>query len=261
VSIRILLVEDHTMVRQTLHRFLESQKDFLLVGETGDGIEVLELAEKHRPHVVVLDLMLPGLHGVEVIRRLRQRCPRTQTLVLSMHQDHEYVAKALTYGALGYVVKQASIEHLLSGVREVAAGRRYLSPPLSLEDVELLMSRGPAGSLDPYDTLTKREREVLQLVAEGHTNAAVGARLGIGERTVETHRAHTMSKLGLNNHADLVRFAIECNLLPLKPQTPDAAGPAPGSDTPRPRSGRAELGRSAHADGDPEPKGSKSGPA
>jgi len=261
VSIRILLVEDHTMVRQTLRRFLESQKDFLLVGETGDGIEVVELVEKHRPHVVVLDLMLPGLNGVEVIRRVRQRCPRTQTLVLSMHLDHEYVAKALTNGALGYVVKQASIEHLLTGVREVAAGRRYLSPPLCMEDVELLISRGPDGSLNPYDTLTKREREVLQLVAEGHTNAAVAARLGIGERTVETHRAHIMSKLGLNNHADLVRFAIECNLLPLKPQSPDGAGPAKGPDGPGAGSVRAELGKASHLNGDPGPKGSRSGTA
>ena len=261
MSIRILLVEDHTMVRQTLRRFLEGQKDFQLVGETGDGIEVLELAEKHRPHVVVLDLMLPGLHGVEVIRRLRQRCPRTQTLVLSMHLDHEYVAKALAHGALGYVVKQASVDHLLTGVREVAAGRRYLSPPLSMEDVELLMNRGPDGSLDPYDTLTKREKEVLQLVAEGNTNAAVAARLGIGERTVETHRAHIMNKLGLNNHADLVRFAIACNLLPLKPQTPDGTGPAKGQDGAPPGSGRAEPGRSSDPDGDPGPKGSKSGSA
>jgi DNA-binding NarL/FixJ family response regulator len=248
--IRILLVEDHTMVRQTLRRFLESQNDFQLVGETGDGIEVLELVEKHRPHVVVLDLMLPGLHGVEVIRRLRQRCPRTQILVLSMHLDHEYVARALTSGALGYVVKQASIDHLLSGVREVAAGRRYLSPPLSMEDVEILLSRVPDGSLNPYDTLTKREKEVLQLVAEGHTNAAVAARLGIGERTVETHRAHIMSKLGLNNHADLVRFAIECNLLPLKPQAPDGPRSAPGPDGSPPGDGRADRGRSPHPGGE-----------
>jgi DNA-binding NarL/FixJ family response regulator len=254
VSIRILLVEDHTMVRQTLRRFLESQQDFQLVGETGDGIEVLDLVEKHRPHVVVLDLMLPGLHGVEVIRRLKQRCPRTQTLVLSMHLDHEYVARALTSGALGYVVKQASIDHLLTGVREVAAGRRYLSPPLSMEDVDLLISRGQDGSLDPYDTLTKREKEVLQLVAEGHTNAAVAARLGIGERTVETHRAHIMSKLGLNNHADLVRFALECNLLPRRPPAPDGSSGAKGSDGSPPGSGRAERGRSPHRD-DPGPRG------
>ncbi len=171
--------------------------------------------------------MLPGLNGGEVIRRVRQRFRRTRVLVLSMHQDQGYVARALLNGASGYVVKHADTSELLAAVRTVAAGQRHLSPPLSEWDVDVYMRKASASdTFDPYDTLTLREKEVLQLVAEGHTNPVIADGLCIGARTVETHRRHTMTKLGLKNHSELVRFAIERGIIPVNPREGGPGGPA-----------------------------------
>jgi DNA-binding NarL/FixJ family response regulator len=178
MSVRILLAEDHKLVRQALKTLLEPEEDLELVGETGDGMDVMEQVEKHRPDILVLDLMMPGLNGLEVTRRVHQRFPKTRVLVLSMHHDRGYVSKALQNGASGYVVKHADAV---------------------------------------YDTLTPREKEILQLVAEGHKNADVAKRLFRSARTVETHRSHIMSKLGLKNPTDLIRFAIEHGLIPVRP--------------------------------------------
>jgi DNA-binding NarL/FixJ family response regulator len=219
MNVRIMLAEDHKLVRQALRTFLEGESDLELVGETGDGMKVVEQVEKHRPDVLILDLMMPGLNGLEVTRRVRQRFPKTHVLVLSMHQDRGYVVKALQNGASGYVVKHADATDLLHGVREVAAGRRYLSAPLSSWAIDTLETTSTK-SLDLYDTLTPREKEILQLIAEGYKNSEIAKRLYRSARTVETHRAHIMSKLGLKSPTELIRFALEHGLIPMEPQLP-----------------------------------------
>lgn len=216
-NIRILLADDHRVVREGFRALLETEPDFEIVGETGDGLEAVRLVEQHKPQVLVVDLMMPGLNGLEVARQVAQRVPRTRIVVLSMHANEAYVLEALKNGASAYVLKDASTAELVRAVREANAGRRYLSPPLSEPAIDSYIQRArTSDSLDVYDTLTNREREVLQLAAEGHTNAEIAARLFISPRTVETHRANAMHKLGLRSHTDLVRFALQRGILPLE---------------------------------------------
>lgn len=216
-KIRILLADDHRVVREGFRALLEAEPDFEIVGETGDGLEAVRLVEQHKPQVLVVDLMMPGLNGLEVARQVAQRVPRTRIVVLSMHANEAYVLEALKNGASAYVLKDASTAELVRAVREANAGRRYLSPPLSEPAIDSYIQRArTSDSLDVYDTLTNREREVLQLAAEGHTNAEIAARLFISPRTVETHRANAMHKLGLRSHTDLVRFALQRGILPLE---------------------------------------------
>jgi DNA-binding NarL/FixJ family response regulator len=164
--------------------------------------------------VLVVDLMMPGLNGLEVARQITQRLPSTHVVVLSMHANEAYVLEALKNGACAYVLKDASAAELVRAVREANAGRRYLSPPLSEPAIDSYIQRTRnSDSLDLYDTLTNREREVLQLGAEGHTNAEIAGRLFISPRTAETHRTNLLRKLGLQTQTDLVRFAIRKGLI------------------------------------------------
>jgi DNA-binding NarL/FixJ family response regulator len=211
----ILLADDHHIVRQGLRALLEAESDFHLVGEAGDGLEAVRLAESLQPNVLVLDLMMPGLNGLEVTRQVKKRCPRTSVVILSMHANEGYVLEALRNGAGGYVLKDSSAADLVQAVREAVAGRRYLSPPLSERAIEAYLEKAQSATLDIYETLTTREREVLQLIAEGHTNADIAARLSISPRTVEVHRANLMRKLNLHNQTDLVRFALRRGILPM----------------------------------------------
>jgi len=215
--IRIVLAEDHHVVRQALRTMLETHPDFNLVGETGDGLEVTPLVECLQPDVLLLDLMLPGLGGLEITRQVSQRAPQTHVVILSMHANEAYVVEALGAGAIGYVLKKSTSAELVRAIREAAVGQRYLSPPLSerLIDAYVQKTRS-ANTVDPYDTLTEREREVLHLVAEGHTNAEIAARLSISIRTVEMHRGHMMRKVGLRNQTDLVRYALRRGILPIE---------------------------------------------
>jgi DNA-binding NarL/FixJ family response regulator len=184
-----------------------------VVGEAGTGLDVLPLVQQLRPDVLVLDLMLPGLGGLEVTRQVRRQCPATRVLILSMHATEPYVLEALRSGASGYLLKSGPSGEVLEGVQAAVAGRHYLSPPLSERAIQAYAERAQ-GAEDVYDTLTTREREVLQLAAEGRANAAIAERLGISARTVETHRAHLMRKLGLDSAADLIRYSIRRGLLP-----------------------------------------------
>ena len=211
----ILLADDHHIVRQGLRVLLESQPHFRLVGEAGDGIEAVRLAEQLKPAVLITDLMMPGLNGIEVTRQVTRSLPKTRVVILSMYIDHAYVFESLRNGASGYVLKDAQASDLIEAVREVAAGRRYLSPPLSERALELYGKRVESAPDDPYETLTNREREVLQLVAESRTSAEIANYLFISPRTAEGHRANLMRKLGLQNHTDLVRFALKRGLLSL----------------------------------------------
>jgi DNA-binding NarL/FixJ family response regulator len=212
----IILADDHHIVRQGLRSLLEAEPGFRITGEASDGLEAVQLAERLQPDVLVVDLMMPGLGGLEVVRQTSQRSPQTLILVLSMHANEAYVLEALRNGAAGYVLKDSSVTELVQAVREVLAGRRYLSPPLSERAIDAYVQKAQAAALDPYDTLTAREREVLQLSAEGRSHAEIAAKLSISPRTAETHRANLMRKLGLHTHTDLIRYALKRGIIPME---------------------------------------------
>ena len=206
---QILLADDHQVIIDGLKALLSGEPDMEVIGQATDGLQVLPKVLELKPEVLVLDLMMPGLGGLEVARQMKERAPSTKVIVLSMHANDAYVVEALRNGAAGYVLKQAEARALVDAIRAVRAGGRYLSPPLSEEKLERWERDAKAAPFDPYDTLSTREREVLQLAAEGLTSAAIGERLAIGKRTVETHRANLQRKLGVKTQADLVRFAVK----------------------------------------------------
>lgn len=219
--LRVVLVDDHELVRQGVSALLKPEADVEVVGEAGDGLAGLELVERVRPDVVVADLMLPGLGGLELTRQVVRRSPGTKVVVLSMHGAEPLVLEALERGASAYVLKDAGIAELLRAIREAASGRRYLSPPLSDRAVTAYLRRRDHGEPeDPYETLTPRERQVLHLAAEGLPNSAVARRLGISARTAETHRARVLHKLALRNQTELVRWAIGRGIIPLRAGSP-----------------------------------------
>lgn len=213
----IVLVEDHQIVLEGLRALLEAEPGLTIVGQTNNGSEAVQLAERLRPDVMIVDLMLPGLNGLEVTRLVRQRSPQSRIIILSMYDHESFVVEALKSGAAGYVLKRDGVAHLVQAVHEVGAGRRYLSPSLSeraLEAYILYVEQVKNSSQKPVETLTPREREVLYLAAQGYTNAETAAHLVISPRTVEVHRANMMRKLGLRTQADLIRFAIQQEILP-----------------------------------------------
>ncbi len=210
----IVLVDDHQMVRQGLRALLEAETDFSVAGETGSGLEALTLVERIRPDILIVDLMLPDLNGLEVTRRVTQQFPKTRSVVLSMRNVESYVLAALNNGAYAYVLKASSAADLVYAVRETLAGRHYLSPPLSERAITAYAATAAQAVLDPYETLTGREREVLQLAAQGLSNAKIAARLSVSATTVATHRSNLMHKLGLHSQTDLVRYALQRGALP-----------------------------------------------
>lgn len=212
--VQIVLVDDHQVVREGLRALLQAQPDFRLVGESEDGSDAIRKITQLRPDVVVLDLMLRGVQGLEVLRQVHKEVPRARVVVLSMHREYGYVNEALQFGAAAYILKASPSSELVRGIREAVAGRRYLSPPLSEEAVDQYARQMDNGRLEPYETLTTREREVFQLAAQGYTNNEIAEKLCIGRRTVETHRASMMHKLALRNHAELVAFAIRRGIVP-----------------------------------------------
>jgi two-component system response regulator NreC len=212
----IVLADDHHVVRQGLRALLEAESDFSIVGEAADGLEVVAMIERLKPDVLVLDLMMPGLNGLEVVRQIAQRCLPTRVVILSMHANEAYVLQALRSGVAAYVLKESTASDLALAVREASAGRRYLSPPLSARAIEAYIEKVEVTTLDVYETLTSRERQVLHLAAEGHNNSEIAERLSISSRTVETHRANIMRKLNLRTQTDLIRFALKRGILPLE---------------------------------------------
>jgi DNA-binding NarL/FixJ family response regulator len=210
---RILLADDQQVVRQALRCLLERESDLQVVGETSDGLEVVAMVERLKPDVLITDIAMPGLYGLEVTRRVREQAPGTGVVVLSRYPSEWYVTEALRRGALGYVVKQSDAADLLRAVRVVARGRRYLGAPLSDDSIEVWLARAARAAADPYDTLTSREREILQLVAEGYSSTAIARRLAISARTAEAHRANVMRKLRLRNQAALIRYALSRGVL------------------------------------------------
>jgi len=212
----IVLADDHRIVRQGLHALLKAEDDFDVIGEAGDGLEALEMVKKLKPDVMVLDLMMPCLNGLEVARQVHKQMQHTKTIILSMYDDEGFVLEASTNGVSAYVLKDAGSAELIQAVREVRAGHRYLSPTLSDRAIEAYERVSKAGIIDQYETLTTREREVLQLSAEGYTNSEIAARLGISVRTAETHRSKLMHKIGVHTQADLTRYALQRGIISIE---------------------------------------------
>jgi DNA-binding NarL/FixJ family response regulator len=211
---RIVLADDQNVVREGIKCLLENEADFEVVGETADGLAVMPLVDRLNPQVLIVDVAMPGLYGLEITRQVHQRSPRTAVVVLSRYVNQWYVTEALRNGASGYVVKQAEAHELTRAVRTVVAGRRYLSSPLSPEDVQTWLQQAERLSGDSYESLTGREREVLQLVAEGHSSTRIARRLSISVRTAEAHRANVMRKLRLKNYSALIKYALARGVLP-----------------------------------------------
>ena len=211
--IKIVLADDHQIVRQGLRALLEAEPDFEVIGETGDGLKAVDLVGKLNPDVAVLDLMMPGLNGIDVARQLSKQAPHTKLIILSMYDDEGFVLEALSNGVSGYVLKDTGSSDLIHAVREVKQGHRYLSPSLSDRAIDIYENMNKAKTTDKYETLTAREREVLHLSAEGLTSNRIAIRLGISVRTAETHKANVMNKLGIHTQADLTRYAIRRGII------------------------------------------------
>jgi two-component system response regulator NreC len=209
----IVLADDHAVVRQGLKALLEEEPDLTVVGEVSSGLEAVRICGELRPDILVLDIMMDDVSGIEVARQVKENCPRTAIVVLSMYGDKKHVLEALHAGAKAYVVKKSAAAELVQAVREACVGRRYLGPSLADVVIDAYLEKD-LGSADPYESLSTREREVLHLAAHGYTNAEIAERLFISRRTVETHRANAMRKLNLGNQADLLRYALQQGILP-----------------------------------------------
>ncbi|NJN67885.1 MAG: response regulator transcription factor [Chloroflexaceae bacterium] len=212
----IVLADDHQVVRLGMRTLLEAEEDFSVVGEASDGLEADRLVERLKPDILIVDLMMPGINGLEVTRHVGQRVPGTRIIILSMHATESYVLEALRHGASAYVLKESSANDIVHAVREVLAGRRYLSPPLSERAIEIYVRQASEETvLDPYEKLTNREREVLYLAAQGYYATEIAEQLSISPRTAEVHRSNLMRKLGLHSKTDLIRFALSRGIIPL----------------------------------------------
>ena len=219
MRITVILADDHPLIRRGLRSVLEAEPEFAVVAETGDGLETVRQVERLKPDVLVLDLLMPGLSGLDVLPIVRKRSPRTRAVVLSESDNEDAVIRALRNGAIAYVLKRADPAHAVEAVRRAAAGLRYLSPGVAERGFDAYHEKAEAAPPDPHDRLTPRERQALQLAAEGHTNAGIASRLSISPRTAEMHRANAQRKLGLKSQADLIRYAIRRGMIP-------ASGPA-----------------------------------
>ena len=208
-KIRILLADDHAVVRQGFKMILAAQPDMEIVGEAGNGREALDLAGQLQPDVIVMDVAMPELNGIEATRRVADLSPRSRVLALSMHKDSVYVREILRAGARGYLLKDSIASDLLAAVRAIARGEGYLSPGVS----DAVLNDYRRHVTDPIDLLTSREREVLQMIAEGKTNKDIATVLNLSVYTVDAHRGHIMEKLNLHSVTDLVRFAVRCGLV------------------------------------------------
>jgi len=213
-AITVLLADDHPIVRQGLRHLLDGDPEFRVVGEAGDGVEALHLIETLKPDVLVVDMMMPGLNGLEVLRQFKKLSPSTRAIVLSMQSANAYVVEALNLGAEGYVLKDTGPSELANAIHTVVQGNRYLSEKL-IERLESTGRKADDAPLDAYQTLTTREREILQLTAQGKSSTEIGEILVISSRTVEAHRSKIMKKLALHSMADLIRYAIKRGILPL----------------------------------------------
>lgn len=208
----IVIADDHAIVREGLRRLIESEPDLSVVGEAADGREVLEHVANDRPDVVVLDIGMPRLGGLETLERLRAAHPKLKVILLSVHADSTFIQSAIALGADGYVLKNGRVAEIVTAIRETMAGGSYFSPAVAREIVERLRSPGGEAE-DPFTLLSPREREILQLIADGLSAKEVASRLDIGTKTVEAHRTSLMRKLGVRKATELVRYALRHGLI------------------------------------------------
>jgi DNA-binding NarL/FixJ family response regulator len=215
-AVRVLVADDHALFRAGVRKLLQSFEGIQVVGEAADGHEALRLSGTERPDVLLMDIGMPGLNGVEAAARLTREGPRPRVVILSMHTGEDHVLRAIRAGAAGYLLKDASPAELEAAVRAVARGEIYLSPAISRYVVDDYVRRA-GGDRSPLDRLTSRQREVLQLIAEGNTTKAIATRLVLSVKTVETHRAQLMERLEARDVATLVRLAIRVGLVESEP--------------------------------------------
>ena len=211
-TIRVLLAEDHALVRAGLCALLRNVPGVEIVAEAGDGQEALRLIREHRPDVALLDISMPGLNGLEVLVRVKEECPDVRAIILSVHATDEYVRQALRDGAVGYVLKDAGAADLEQAIKTASRDEPYLSSAVSRHIIEEY-SKGRTGEPGPREILTSRQREILQLLAEGHTTKDIAHMLQLSAKTVETHRAQLMERLGIHDVPGLVRYAIRVGLV------------------------------------------------
>jgi two-component system, NarL family, response regulator NreC len=212
-KLTIVLADDHHVVRQGLRSLLEGALDCAVVGEAADGWAAVDLVKRLQPTVLVVDMVLPKLNGLDVIHHVRQVAPQTRIVVLSMHGDESYVREALRAGATAYVLKESDADEFVQAVQHAAAGRRYLSAPLTERALDAYIAQATETLFDLIETLTSREREVLIMAAQGSTSAEIAERLSLSARTVEAYRARMMRKLGLRTQMDLIRYALRRGLI------------------------------------------------
>jgi DNA-binding NarL/FixJ family response regulator len=213
-NVRILLADDHNILRDGMRLLLERQPGFAVVGEAGDGREIVELAREHHPDVIIMDIAMPNMNGIEATRRIVEKNPETGVVILSMHYDESYVLRSLKAGARAYLLKDALKAELIAAIRAVAEGRSFFSPKVSRilqEDYVEALSRKDAD--DSYELLTDREREILQLVAEGKTNKEIATILNVSLYTVDTHRTHILQKLNLHSVPELILYAVRKGII------------------------------------------------
>lgn len=210
----MLLTDDHTIMRAGLRSLLENSGNIEVVGEAEDGREAIRQVEQLRPDVVLMDIAMAGLNGLEATQQIKQRFPEVKVLILTMHTAEEYITQILRAGASGYVIKRAAVIELVAAIQAVHQGDSFLSPAISEKVIEGYLKQASTGAeADRHDLLTEREREVLQLLAEGHSSREIAERLVITENTVRAHRANLMSKLGLHNTAELTQYAIRKHII------------------------------------------------
>lgn len=213
-KIKILVVDDHAIVREGVRMILTKETDLAVVGEAADGQEALDLTKRLQPQVVVMDISMPGMGGIEATQTIRETFPTVQVLALTMHEDETYVFQLLRAGAAGYVLKRAAAQDLVQAVRAAAKGEAFLYPSVARKVVEDYLKRVEAGEeRERYDGLTGREKEILTLIASGSSNQQIAEKLFISIKTVQTHRAHILEKLGLHDRTELVRYAIRKGLI------------------------------------------------
>jgi DNA-binding NarL/FixJ family response regulator len=210
--VRVVIADDHAMVRAGVRRLVEELAEVVVVGEAENGEQAMELAQRERPDIMLIDISMPGMNGLELAAWASKNLPDTRIVVLSMHAEDEYVLEALNAGAVAYLLKRSAPVELALAVRSVAAGGSYLGTAVSRQVVDAYMGLRAGGTNPPRAELTPRQREVLKLVAEGRTSRQIAAALGIGVRTVETHRAELMDRLGVRDTAGLVRYAVRRGL-------------------------------------------------
>ena len=215
-KVRLLIADDHKIFRQGIIKLLNEEPDLQVVGEAADGREVVKKATELKPDVILMDIAMANLNGLEATKQIKKVLPESKIIMLTMHKNEEYVLQSFQAGASGYILKEGAVEELVSAIRSIHADKSFLSPTVSKTLVDAYLRKMETGKTEtPFDLLTDREREVLQLIAEGFTNREVAKQLYISVKTVEAHRAHIMQKLNIHDIAKLVKYAIQKGLVDL----------------------------------------------